>query len=351
MDSSLPNLDRPNYFRPNDIKATFALSLKIAEHGNLTVAAGPQFRNSLTLALAPSFTAIEPRGVLVGILTMDPPAIDVMDSGSWSLLRNYFTMPVVPVFTESQAARTTNPLCYMVNTPGALFARALYMAPKIALANKTDMSGFARGTWVTAIPIHATPGLAPKLAALTLVKQSLTLATMPAFNATVARYLHLAITLAAVPRLATATLPETFHLTLVLRLSPGIDPSLAGPELVFDSLVALPDDSSAPPPWLVFYPGNTQGLRLEGLYEPERDLFVSNATLVATLQDAEGTPVWGLNDVAMLYVKGTPATYQAAIDGNEFAPAPGNYSLVLLGDKNGSTLKLVVPAVVESRVR
>jgi len=352
MDSSRPGLDRPNYFCPNSGPAHFSLSFKIAEPAlNLIAAAGPQFRNSISVALAPSFGATEPQGVLLGALTIGPPVVDVMDSGSWSLVRNYLTVPLTTAFTGLQAARTTNPLFYLVNTPGLSLFRAFYFAAPLKLQNTLAMSGFGRGNWATPLVLHNTTALVPSKAALNLVKQPLSFAASTACNTSVLRRLNLAISVAAAPHLSSAMLPETFHLVLVLRLAPAIDPSLAGPELVFDSLAAFPDDTSAPLPWLVFYPGNTQGLRLDGLYEPDRDLFVTNATLIATLQDAEGVPVWGLNEVAMLYVNGTPASYEAAIDGNEFNPAPGNYSLVLLGNKNGSTLRVVVPAVVEPRKR
>jgi hypothetical protein len=350
MDSARINLDRPNYFRPNAGPAVYSLSLLIAESAvNLTVAAGPQFRNTLTFAVVADLLAYNPRASLLGAAVVGPPANDLLTDGGVNTLHAYPLLAASPAFTAPQGARTTNPLCYMVNTPDIAIGRALFLAPSITLHNSPDLSGFARGTWVPSLVLHNSADLVPKLAALTLAKESLVFAATADFTAQMARFLNLGINLIVVPRALVATLPETFDLALVLPLALGIDPSLAGPELVFDALVALPLGPSAP--WPVFYPGNTQGLRLDGLYEPDEDLFVSDASLVATLEDSEGAPVWGLNGVKMFYVPGTPASYEAMLDSNEFNPAPGAYTLVVVGERNGAGLRLEMVAIVETRTR
>jgi hypothetical protein len=102
---------------------------------------------------------------------------------------------------------------------------------------------------------------------------------------------------------------------------------------------------------ITLYPGNSQALRLDGLYDAANDVFPATATVTATLLDANSDPVNGLENLSLAYVDGTPSSYQGLIDPTEFTPAPGLYTLLVIATTAaGSVLSLELPAVVAARV-
>lgn len=102
---------------------------------------------------------------------------------------------------------------------------------------------------------------------------------------------------------------------------------------------------------VVLYPGNSQALRLDGLYDSANDVFPATANVTATLLDSNQTAVPGLENLPLDYVVGTPSSYQGLIDPSGFNPAPGSYTLTVTATTaGGSVLALQLPATVAARV-
>lgn len=100
---------------------------------------------------------------------------------------------------------------------------------------------------------------------------------------------------------------------------------------------------------LTLFPGNTQILQLDGLYDEVADAFPTGATLSATLTDANDDAVEGLDGLELTYVAGTPSSYSGTINGASFNPAPGAYTLTVSGTNGSSVIELQIPVTVEAR--
>lgn len=98
--------------------------------------------------------------------------------------------------------------------------------------------------------------------------------------------------------------------------------------------------------------GNDQILTVEGITAQATSLPVSDATVSATLQDGDGNDVEGLTDLE-LDATGSPFTgdYSGQIQGSQFNPSVGNYTLLVTVNSSEGMMSLSVPVVVLDRTQ
>lgn len=129
------------------------------------------------------------------------------------------------------------------------------------------------------------------------------------------------------------------------------DSALAYPAIRLDGigLETVRPEASMQTLALTLYPGNTQVVQLNGLYDRLADQFPTGAALTATLADAAENPVAGFEDLPLAYVPDTPSSYAVIIDGATFDPVPGDYILTVSGTNGTSLMELDIPVTVAAR--
>lgn len=106
------------------------------------------------------------------------------------------------------------------------------------------------------------------------------------------------------------------------------------------------------PSIIYLYPLNTQVVTVTELQDQVTGLFLTGATVTATLYDPRGNADPIFNGITMNYVPGTNATYQGIVPAT-FNPAKlgGGYRIVLTATQAGVQAQFTVPAIVKSRAQ
>lgn len=104
---------------------------------------------------------------------------------------------------------------------------------------------------------------------------------------------------------------------------------------------------------VVLYASNTQVLTLKGLYSGGDTttgplVWQNAASVTATLNDVNDSPVAGLTNLTMTYVPKSNGWYQCTVP-SSFSPIPDvNYTLVIDADVGFGHLHREYPAVVQT---
>lgn len=99
---------------------------------------------------------------------------------------------------------------------------------------------------------------------------------------------------------------------------------------------------------VTFVKVNAQWLTLAGLQNQRTKAYINTATVTATLKDAAGTPVTGINSLALSHVAGSNGDYEATVTAAFDPPAGDGYMLEI--DAGALGFHLEIPAKVEERI-
>jgi hypothetical protein len=100
---------------------------------------------------------------------------------------------------------------------------------------------------------------------------------------------------------------------------------------------------------IYLYPSNTQVVQVTELQDQVSGLFLTQATVTATLLDRRGNPDPVLNNLPLNYVNGTDATYQGVVPPTFSARVGGGYVLRIIAIQAGVQAEFSIPVIVQPR--
>lgn len=105
------------------------------------------------------------------------------------------------------------------------------------------------------------------------------------------------------------------------------------------------------PSVIYLYPLNTQVVTVTELQDQVTGLFLTSATVKATLYDQRGNADPVFNNISMTYQPGTDATYQGTIPATFNPKLGGGYTVVLIATQAGVQAQFTIPAIVKPRAQ
>jgi hypothetical protein len=99
----------------------------------------------------------------------------------------------------------------------------------------------------------------------------------------------------------------------------------------------------------VLYQQNTQIIKLQGLRDGETGVFISVATVSATLKARDGSTVSQINNLALSYVPGSNGDYEGTVDATFNPPKGGGYILTV--ESVDGSVKLHEEVSIQVKVR
>lgn len=108
---------------------------------------------------------------------------------------------------------------------------------------------------------------------------------------------------------------------------------------------------SAVPAKLILYQDNTQQIRLYGLQDVSVSppVFITTATITASLEDEDGNPVSNLQAIPLVFQTNSNGNYFGLVTSAFSAPVATNYKLIIDGDNSGSHLHMEILTEVRAR--
>lgn len=108
----------------------------------------------------------------------------------------------------------------------------------------------------------------------------------------------------------------------------------------------------ATPSKLIIYPGNSQVIQLDNLFDIITSTYLNNASLTATLYDSQGNSVQGCIGIALTYVAASNGSYLGLFGDSSFTPNPGTgYTLIVDGTASGGQGTVHAEYIVEVKAR
>jgi hypothetical protein len=101
---------------------------------------------------------------------------------------------------------------------------------------------------------------------------------------------------------------------------------------------------------LILYLNNSQVLTVSGLSDSTGSL-ISNATLTASVTDPNGSPVPGLQNIALTAVSGAPGSYQAQLPQSMITALGPGYTTTVQGAAGASSISVSIPTTVTRRTQ
>lgn len=113
------------------------------------------------------------------------------------------------------------------------------------------------------------------------------------------------------------------------------------------------------PPVIYLYPNNTQVIQVTELKDEVTGLYLTGASVTATLYNSRGAPDPILQNIPMTYVAGTNATYNGTVP-STFNPtgynpgyglnaSTGGYTLVITAVQAAVQAQWSIPAIIQQR--
>jgi hypothetical protein len=88
------------------------------------------------------------------------------------------------------------------------------------------------------------------------------------------------------------------------------------------------------PTEIILYQKNDQYIEIDGIASGLDGSFMNAATVTATLVDADGAVVGGLEELTLTYVAASDGKYRGQVQ-ETFNPAVGTYTLIIEADEGG----------------